>query len=71
MTKTELQIAQIAIDNMQKTLQQIWGVPTEHGALDMLSCEDRVLRELYMSATRAWLNLQSRIEEGEQDGSAE
>lgn len=71
MTKTELQIAQIAIDNMQRTLQQIWGVPTEHGALDMLDCEDKVLRELYMSATRAWLNLQDRIEEGEQDGSAE
>jgi hypothetical protein len=71
MTTTELKIAQIAIDNMQKTLQQIWGVPTEHGALDMLQCKDKVLRELYMSGTRAWLNLQDRIKEGEQDGSAE
>ena len=71
MTTTELKIAQIAIDNMQRTLQQIWGVPTEHGALDMMACEDKVLRELYMSATRAWLSLQDRLEEeAEQDGSA-
>ena len=70
MTKTELLIAQIAINNMQRTLQQIWGVPTENGALDMLACEDKVLRDLYMSGTRAWLNLQDRIEEAEH-GSAE
>lgn len=68
MTKTELKIAQIAIDNMQKTLQQIWGVPTENGSLDMIACEDKLLHDLYISATKAWLNLQDRIKEAEHDG---
>ena len=71
MTKTELSIAQIAIDDMQKILQQIWGMPTENGVLDMLACEDKVLRELYSSATRAWLHINDMMKEGEQDGSAE